>query len=379
MKKFISLFLSLIMITNISTIAVYATEATEFKAGYSSTGSEASDSDSETPAGQDTFQGYQSQYSQYKDVNEATTEVYATRASTFTVKLPKTIILDGKDGTAQYSVQIKGDVVEGDTITIAPNNTEITLNEKSGRTTTAAVNQERDTMTGADINEDWTTFSNGAIIAEDLKAGSWEGAIAFNISIERETDREPEREYKDFEIRATNRAMIGYTDETTDLVIPATFQGEDGTWYKVTSIGYEAFYKCTNLTSVTISEGVTTIGEAAFKLCTNLTSVTIPDSVTYIGVQQSFQGCTSLTSVTIPDSVTYIGMTTFVDCTNLTSVNIPDSVTYIGSQAFWRTGLTSVTIPDSVTNIRNNAFLGVPHIYYNGTATGAPWGANAIN
>lgn len=338
MKKFISLFLSLIMITNISTIAVYATEATEFKAGYSSTGSEASDSDSETPAGQDTFQGYQSQYSQYKDVNETTTEVYATRASTFTVKLPKTIILDGKDGTAQYSVQIKGDVAEGDTITITPNNTEITLNEESGRTTTAAVTQERDTMTGADINEDWTTFSNGAIIAEDLKAGSWEGAIAFSISIERETDRE----YIPFEITKANRDMIGYTDETTDLVIPATFQGEDGTWYKVTSIGYEAFTDCYNLTSVTIPYGVTSIGESAFDGFNSM----------------------KLTSVIIPDSVTSIGRKAFYNCTRL-----------------------DITIPDSVTEIAEGAFWWVKHIEYHGTAIDTDsnpysygrWGAKAIN
>lgn len=282
MKKFLSLFLSLIMITNIATITAYATEATEFKAGYSSTGSEASDSDSETPTGQDTFQGYQSQYNQYKDVNEATTEVYATRASTFTVKLPKTIILDGKDGTAQYSVQIKGDVVEGDIITIAPNNTEITLNEKSGRTTTAAVNQERDTMTGADINEDWTTFSNGAIIAEDLKAGSWEGSIAFNISIERETDRE----YTPFTVTRANRGMIGYTDQVTNLVIPATFQGEDGTWYKVTSIGEDAFNsnECVSLKSVVIPNSVTFIGDHAFYGCYQIENLVVPDGVTEIGV-----------------------------------------------------------------------------------------------
>lgn len=315
MKKFISLFLSLMMITNISTIAVYATEATEFKAGYSSTGSEASDSDSETPAGQDTFQGYQSQYGQYKDVNEATTEVYATRASTFTVKLPKTIILDGKDGTAQYSVQIKGDVVEGDTITIAPNNTEITLNEKSGRTTTAAVTQERDTMTGADINEDWTTFSNGAIIAEDLKAGSWEGAIAFNISIERETDRE----YIPFTVTSDNRGMIGYTDEVTNLVIPATFQGEDGTWYKVTKIGEYAFENNINLKSVIIPNSVTTIMSYSFRGCTNLKSVIIPNSEIRI-LDMVFQDCKSLTNVIMSDYVNYIGLWAFSGCKNLNSI-----------------------------------------------------------
>ena len=45
----------------------------------------------------------------------------------------------------------------------------------------------------------------------------------------------------------------------------------------VTSIGDDAFYRCTGLTSVTIPDSVTSIGEFAFYNCTSLTSVTIPD------------------------------------------------------------------------------------------------------
>ena len=126
----------------------------------------------------------------------------------------------------------------------------------------------------------------------------------------------------------------------------------------VTSIGYEAFFNCTSLTSVTIPDGVTSIGEDAFRNCTSLTSVTIPDSVTRIG-ERAFYYCTSLTSVTIPDSVTSIGEFAFSGCTSLTSVTIPDSVTSIGGWAFYEcTSLTSVTIPDSVTSIGNGAFKG---------------------
>jgi hypothetical protein len=47
-----------------------------------------------------------------------------------------------------------------------------------------------------------------------------------------------------------------------------------------------------------IPDGVTTIGSQAFYCCTSLTSIEIPASVTYIG-SEAFQGCTSLTSVTI--------------------------------------------------------------------------------
>ena len=124
----------------------------------------------------------------------------------------------------------------------------------------------------------------------------------------------------------------------------------------VTTIGDNAFYNCTKLTSVTIPDSVTTIGASAFNKCTSLTSVTIPDSVTTIGAH-AFNFCTALTSVTIPDSVTTIGNSAFYNCESLTSVTIPDSVTTIGDRAFYSCeSLTSVTIPDSVTTIGNSAF-----------------------
>ena len=109
------------------------------------------------------------------------------------------------------------------------------------------------------------------------------------------------------------------------------------------------------------------------------TKVVIPDGVTEIG-QSAFDFCSSLTSVVIPDSVKTIGNSAFFCCTSLTSVEIGKSVESIGSRAFLNcTGLSSVTIPDSVTTIGAGAFNSVPHIYYNGSATGSPWGAKAIN
>ena len=87
----------------------------------------------------------------------------------------------------------------------------------------------------------------------------------------------------------------------------------------VTSIGNNAFYKCTGLTSVTIPNSVKSIGKYAFRGCTGLTSVVIGNSVTSIG-WQAFYGCTGLTSITIPNSVTSIEGYAFEDCTGLTSV-----------------------------------------------------------
>jgi len=106
--------------------------------------------------------------------------------------------------------------------------------------------------------------------------------------------------------------ITGCIGGETNIVIPNDIYGK-----KVTSIGEEAFYGCSSLTSVTISDSVTSIGSRAFSGCSSLTSVNIPDSVTSIG-WSAFSYCSNLTSVTIPDSVTSIESMAFSGCSSLT-------------------------------------------------------------
>ena len=125
-----------------------------------------------------------------------------------------------------------------------------------------------------------------------------------------------------------------------------------------TSIGTFAFYNCSSLTNITIPNSVTSIGGAAFEGCSSITSITISDSVTSIG-SAAFEGCSNLTSITIPNSITSIGGSTFQNCYSLTNITIPNSVTSIGGGAFYGcSSLTSITIPDSVTSIGSSTFYG---------------------
>ena len=163
--------------------------------------------------------------------------------------------------------------------------------------------------------------------------------------------------YQDFTITADNRHMIGYTDATTNLVIPETFE-YDGTWYRVVGIGESAFGECLNLTGITIPNSVTTIGDCAFYCCTNLTGrLVLPDNLTTIGYG-AFWACDFTGNLVIPEGVTTIGDGAFVRCGGFSGdLIIPDSVTELGRMAFAEcTGFTSLTIGDGVTTMDDRVF-----------------------
>jgi len=208
----------------------------------------------------------------------------------------------------------------------------------------------------------------------------------------------------------TNKLIVG----CSNTVIPNT----------VTSIGTQAFYYLSTLTSIVIPDSVTSIEDWAFNSCSSLASVTIGNGVTSIG-ERAFGGCESLTSVTIPDGVTTIKKYSFGNCSNLETVilgdstaniqesafdncrklrniELPDSLKTIGKYAFgfcdlrevtipsgcyalyeqafrWCENISRITIPSSVNTIGKNSFLGCQftdsNFINNSSATGSPWGA----
>ena len=113
-----------------------------------------------------------------------------------------------------------------------------------------------------------------------------------------------------------------------------------------------------NISVVGQEHTVTGIGMAAFMNNSNLKSVTIPASVTSIG-QGAFVQCSNLTSVSFDgdSKLTSIGDSAFYNCSSFTEITIPESVTSIGESAFEAcSSLTSITISENVTSVGWRAF-----------------------
>ncbi|MDD3382779.1 MAG: leucine-rich repeat protein [Bacilli bacterium] len=88
------------------------------------------------------------------------------------------------------------------------------------------------------------------------------------------------------------------------------------------NLEYGAFYGCTNLTSITIPEGITVLNERVLMGCHSLASIEIPQSVTNIG-DYAFGGCKSLTEIIVPQNIEYIGSSAFFGCSSLIEMTLP--------------------------------------------------------
>ncbi|MCL2630592.1 MAG: leucine-rich repeat protein [Firmicutes bacterium] len=157
--------------------------------------------------------------------------------------------------------------------------------------------------------------------------------------------------------------------------------------------GY-AFQNQTNITRVTLPEGLVFLNGGAFSNCKNLTSVFIPSTMAAVSYHV-FEGCSALESIVIsadnatyksegncvirkydnalvagcktsviPNYVTKIADGAFYNCDGLTNISIPNSVSEIGYSAFSGSGIISIIVPDSVVSIKDGAFSFCPNLIY---------------
>ena len=152
-----------------------------------------------------------------------------------------------------------------------------------------------------------------------------------------------------------NGATITAAEATlTEANIPSSVEFE-GNQYPVIKINSSVFSGNTNLTAVTLSDGLVEIGNYAFSGCQNLESVALPESLTTLG-GYAFSSCKLLKMIKIPSGVTTIPNDCFSKCSSLESVKIPEGVTDIGGSAFSGCNLNALTLPESLEKIKGLAF-----------------------
>ena len=131
----------------------------------------------------------------------------------------------------------------------------------------------------------------------------------------------------------TTLVMVGRHTKG-DVIIPSS----------VNSI-YNGVFMHTNITSLTIPEGITILPRQLCGTCSELTQVNIPENCKYIG-NECFIYCTSLPRIELPAGVEIIDGNAFAYCESLREIKIPNSCTKIGYMAFKGCQqFTHVTLP----------------------------------
>ena len=112
----------------------------------------------------------------------------------------------------------------------------------------------------------------------------------------------------------------------------ATVEFEEKSVFR--SIGKNAFYDVTSITSISLPNSTTSIGDYAFYSCSNLQTIVIPESVTTIGIY-AFYNCRNLSGAIDTKSVTTIGKGAFKNCSSITSITLSSSITLLGDEVFY--------------------------------------------
>lgn len=171
-NKILSLCMAAIMAVSVFPMTAFAS---------SSVGSTSTD----TTVGEDTAQGAKTQYSEV-GMSDTQTKVYLTvEDKDLIASLPTTIIVSGTPTTegkyvGEYSVGVSGDMSGDKVVTIEPESANVTLKQKGKNDKSASISQEQTEFSTDDFKN--KTRTNGAVTADSLTAGSWNGTFNFNIS-----------------------------------------------------------------------------------------------------------------------------------------------------------------------------------------------------
>ena len=114
---------------------------------------------------------------------------------------------------------------------------------------------------------------------------------------------------------------------------------------QVTNIWWVAFWNAINLNKIIIHKNVSTIGQDAFHRCTSLTEIYVdPKNTKYCSIDGNLYDSKATTlisyaygkdedSFTVPSTVTTIGRRAF-DLSSLVEIILPEGLTTIGFESF---------------------------------------------
>ena len=122
-------------------------------------------------------------------------------------------------------------------------------------------------------------------------------------------------------------------------------------------LGARCFFDDTGLKSITLPKSLEALEEGIFINCHSLGKVVFPENVKYNTIPQHFlNGCRSLTSVNIPEQIETIGNYAFQQCYLLKNITLPNGLKTICNSAFIESGLETLIVPKSVQIIGEHAF-----------------------
>ena len=157
-----------------------------------------------------------------------------------------------------------------------------------------------------------------------------------------------------------NGCLFAYRGSSKTPVIPSGVCG----------IGDEVF-ESSNITGVTIPEGVRYINDGAFKNCTSLKNVKIPKSVQKIG-EYAFYECSSLSSVTFSVGLKSIEDNAFGYCEALKKVVLPEGLEKLDGAFYGCYNLENITFPSSLSEIDSERSAIYDTKWYENIAYGDP-------
>ena len=204
----------------------------------------------------------------------------------------------------------------------------------------------------------WKEFVKFEEYALDVKAGDMfvtDGVSYIVTDTESEVPSVMVTYFKTADDKTDNSSITaankeGYAGEV-NVPLTVTYQGKS---FSVKEINEKAFYGASQMTSLSLPEGILAVPAYAFYDCSELTEVKLPSSLKEIATY-AFTYCSKLEKVELPDGLVALGDRCF-QSTGINYVNVPASIREIPNYCFYGSSLTSVELGDNIEKLGNNCF-----------------------